>query len=49
MKTRIRHHWMLAAGAALGLSLAASAQSPASVVQSVESRRSHYADMAKQI
>ena len=49
MKTRIRHHWMLAAGAALGLSLVAGAQSPASVFQSVESRRSHYADVAKQI
>ena len=50
MKTRIRLQWMLAAGAlVLGMSVAAKAQSPASVVQSVESRRSHYADIATQI
>ena len=50
MKTRIRLHWMLAAGGlVLGMSVVAEAQSPASVVQSIESRRTHYADMAKQI
>ena len=48
MKIRTSLLWMLALGG-LATSVAGSAQSQDSVAQSVESRRSHYADIAKQI
>lgn len=50
MKFLRRFHWPLALGGlALTLSVTASAQSGDSVKQSVESRRTHYAEMAMQI
>ena len=50
MKTRTRLYWMITACVvALGISVAGRAQSPDSIAQSVENRRSHYEDIAKQI
>ena len=50
MKFLRRFHWPLALGGlALTLSVTGSAQSGDSVEQSVESRRTHYAEMAMQI
>ena len=48
MKIRTRLQWTLALGG-LAISVAGNAQSQDSVAQSVEGRRSHYADIAKQI
>ena len=50
MKPSIRFIWMPAALVlALSISVTAEAQSPPSVFESVESRRSRYADIAQQI